>query len=219
MMTFDFVSAYSNSWIAAYYQFRVSADGTLGRPALAFVGDDNTGLHHPNADELGFVTGGTLRGKFGSSGNFVPGAADTGNLGISGTAWDEIYATGVYNNTTGNAANVYVTSAGRLLRSTSSRKYKADIRDWPAAEALPLVLGLRPVRFRSTCDADDPRRVHVGLIAEEVAALDQRFVLLGPDGPEGVAYDRLIVPLAAVAQAHDARLAALEARLAVLGAA
>lgn len=79
--------------------------------------------------------------------------------------------------TTASAANAFLNSAAsnNLLRSTSSLRYKRDVEtlDHEYADA---VLNLRPVWYRSRCDADDPRWGYYGFIAEEAAEIDPRLV-------------------------------------------
>lgn len=45
--------------------------GTAAAPSITFTGDTNTGIYSPGADRIGFTTGGTQRGEFDSSGNFL----------------------------------------------------------------------------------------------------------------------------------------------------
>jgi hypothetical protein len=46
-----------------------NGNGTAGTPAFAFVGDENTGIFRPAADELGFVTNGSEKVRITSAGN------------------------------------------------------------------------------------------------------------------------------------------------------
>lgn len=55
--------------------------GSLGSCALKFVGDPNTGIISPGADQVGFVTNGILRLLADGSGNI----SISGNLSVSGT--------------------------------------------------------------------------------------------------------------------------------------
>lgn len=67
----------------------------------------------------------------------------------------------IYNNTSGSAANVFVASTGLLLRATSGRRYKKNIRydvDWMAD------IELKPAQFYRT---DDKRRM-IGFVAEDL---------------------------------------------------
>jgi hypothetical protein len=97
--------------------------------------------------------------------------------------------------TTANAANAYLDSSNNLLKTTSSMRYKRDIRPLSNDEERK-VLDLIPVSFRSKAPADDPNRVFDGLTAEQVAQHLPQFVnyVKGPDGkeiPDGVQYDRI----------------------------
>lgn len=87
-----------------------------------------------------------------------------------------IPASGIYNNTTASAANVYVGETNTLARSTSSGRFKTDVEDLDEERASDIVSGLRPVWYRSLCDLDKKEWSWYGLIAEEVAEVDPRFV-------------------------------------------
>lgn len=117
---------------------------------------------------------------------------------------------------TANAANCVILTSGRLLRSTSVRESKTDIAALTEPE-WRIALALQPVSFRSALPDDDPERRHLGLVAEDVAAVDPSLALIGEDGQiHGVAYDRISVPLLGLAHEHHSRLALIEDRLAVL---
>jgi hypothetical protein len=95
-----------------------------------------------------------------------------------------------YNATTGAGANCVIDAdQGRLLRSTSSLKYKTDVQD--AAHGLAQVMALRPVTYKGINDGD---KVFGGLIAEEVheAGLTE-FVQYAEDGtPDALAYANMV---------------------------
>jgi hypothetical protein len=111
----------------------------------------------------------------------------------------------VYSQTTANAANVHVTAAGTLQRSTSSRRYKTAIAPL-GADDRARILRLQPVAFRSIATGS----AHIGLVAEEVAAIEPRLAVVGPDGPDEVAYAHLTAGLLSVIQDLHARVGALE---------
>lgn len=124
----------------------------------------------------------------------------------------EVSAQGIYSATTASAANVFVETDGTLKRSTSSAKYKTEIADMTAPER-GVLMDLRPISYLSTCQGDDAKRRHFGLIAEEVFEVSPSLVHLGADrAPEGVMYERIVPHLIAGHQAHEARIAALEAK-------
>jgi hypothetical protein len=117
----------------------------------------------------------------------------------------EIVAPDIYNNTYGVAANVVIDNSGLLRRSSSSRRYKRAIA--PLADWRPL-LALQPVSFEHISEAGVRR---VGLLAEDVAAVDPRLAVCGADGrPEEVCYAHLTAPLIAAIQDLHARLDRLE---------
>lgn len=176
----------------------------------------------------------------------VGDASTTGSLRVYNSTGAEgfrvlstlVRSTSIYNATVANAANVYISSAGTMYRSTSSAKYKTDIETLDAEHA-DIIFELRPVWYRSTTGNDPEGWSYYGLIAEEVAELDPRLVHFGAaadcrcvednDGhiehelscltePEGVQYDRLVPHLISVVQRQQAVIDALEARIAALEA-
>jgi hypothetical protein len=90
----------------------------------------------------------------------------------------QITSQGSYDNTTASAANLFVTSGGLFQRSTSSIKYKTQIESIEHEKA-DAILSMRPVWYRSTCNADNPNWSWYGLIAEEVAKIEPRLVHWG----------------------------------------
>ena len=118
--------------------------------------------------------------------------------------------------TTASAANAFLDSgaspANQLLRSTSSIRYKADVEDLPSADACK-ALDLRPVTYKSTAEADDPHKTHLGLIAEEVAEIEPRLVHFVDGVPDGVQYERLAVMLLKVVQDLRQEVDSLKAQI------
>ena len=102
---------------------------------------------------------GTEQGSIDSSGNF--------------------FMTSVYSQTTASAANVFVASDGQLKRSTSSGEFKTDVELMDIEAAKKLVYLFRAVWYRSKCDGDRKDWSWYGAIAEEVAAIDPRYVHWG----------------------------------------
>jgi hypothetical protein len=120
---------------------------------------------------------------------------------------------GVFNNTTANAANVYVFGTGDLTRSTSSRKYKTDIVDYN--KGLSEVMQLRPVSYKGINDGD---KQFAGLIAEEVEEQGLvEFVQYADDGtPDGLAYPHMIAILTKAIQELKTELDSVKAELQTL---
>jgi hypothetical protein len=141
----------------------------------------------------------------------------------------------VYDDTTSNSANMYIHSDGthQVMRSTSSERYKKNIETLEDKYA-DAVLGLRPVWYKSKCEADNPDYSHWGLIAEEVAKVDPRLVtfrneytedigdgkykVVKLDAPqaESVQYDRLVPHLINICKRQEDKITALEARIKAL---
>lgn len=123
--------------------------------------------------------------------------------------------------TTASAANAFLDSGNNnnLLRSTSSLRYKTDLVDMSLEEARNIALGRRVFSYKSTSEADNPETRWIGLAAEEVALVDERFITRDADGaPNWVQYERFVGPHGMVLDDHESRLAALEAENASLKA-
>lgn len=134
--------------------------------------------------------------------------------------------------TTTSAANMWISpTAGinNVYRSTSSRRYKKDIETLTNEQA-DLLLQMRPVWYRSTCDVDNSDWGWYGLIAEEVGEIAPQYVhWREPDDTdkpedissnglvaEGVMYERLVAPLINQVQRLVDRVETLEKELATL---
>jgi hypothetical protein len=141
-----------------------------------------------------------------------------------------------YDNTNAGAANMVVTSAGLIRRSTSSIKYKKDVEDLNYSLAANAIDNLRPVWYRSKDASGDDKETwsHIGLIAEEVHAVEPRLVSyrtvefitdefgksvetpLEVPEPEGVDYARLSVLLLAEVKAMKNEISELRAEITAL---
>lgn len=151
----------------------------------------------------------------------------------SDDAGDRIASNSIYRRTYSAAANLHITSAGTIGRSTSARKYKLSIenqyndsneqlehskailnlpiRTWfDKAESEILAKELKENRKLS----DDTYKLdrYVGLIAEEVEALGlKEFVTYDDKGEvEGIAYDRLWIHLIPVIKDQQLKIEKLE---------
>ena len=152
------------------------------------------------------------------------------------TSGGEIYMPDMYDDTTSLGANMYIHTDGshQLLRSTSSERFKKNIETLEDKYA-DAVLGLRPVWYKSKCEADNADHSHWGLIAEEVAKVDPRLVTYrntensrSEDGRdivtknldtpvvESVQYDRIIPHLINICKRQEDKITALEARIKAL---
>jgi len=116
--------------------------------------------------------------------------------------------------TTGSAANVFMTAAGIIQRVTSSLRYKTNVED---AEIDPKdVLKLRPRTWQDKDEyqvMDDEAPRYVGFIAEELDAAGLGlFVEYDLQGrPDAIQYDRLVAALIEVVKDQEKRIKTLEA--------
>jgi hypothetical protein len=97
-----------------------------------------------------------------------------------------------YSLTTGTAANMHVDSNGIFYRSTSSLKYKKEVRNYD--KGLNEVMQLQPKYYKGEDDGDIQ---FAGLIAEDVHDLGlTEFVQYADDGsPDALSYSHMIALL------------------------
>jgi len=97
---------------------------------------------------------------------------------------------GIAGQTSVGGVPVLVNGGGRLGTTTSSRRFKRDIRDM-AGES-DAIMKLRPVVFRYREEIDPTNLTQYGLIAEEVADVYPDLVANGTDGkPEAIRYQEM----------------------------
>jgi hypothetical protein len=123
-----------------------------------------------------------------------------GNIGMPST----------YGFTTSNAANLFIDSgAGLLYRSTSSLKYKTNVRNYD--KGLDILSQMRPVYYEGI-GVSDSNKTFAGLIAEEVHDLGlTEFVQYAEDGtPDALAYQNMVSLLIKGIQELSAKVTALE---------
>lgn len=119
-----------------------------------------------------------------------------------------ITAQAVYTLTDAGAANVVVTSGGELRRSTSSARYKTNLRA-ATSDSWRWLLELTPHIYN---DINGGTREYGGLLAEEVVEHGPKgadgyplFATLDAEGrPDWVQYPHLTAPLIAGLQDHEA---------------
>ena len=217
----------------------VQDDDTLG--GIAFCGADGSDLDSYGAEIKAQVDGDPDPNNDGQAENGMPGRLVFSTTAAGATVPTErmtisqdgkLNVPGVYNATTADAANIRVTSAGDIVRSTSSLKYKTDIETLENTFA-DAILNCRPVWFRSLSATDNPSWGYWGFIAEEVAEIDPRLVswkttkttydekgstvrtACDPE-PEGVQYDRFVPHLLNLIKRQKEQIEALEARVTAL---
>ena len=117
-----------------------------------------------------------------------------------------------YNNTSGVAANMVVGADGTLYRSTSSLKYKTNVKSYN--RGLNEVMQLNPVYYNSKNEKEQGIQF-AGLIAEEVHDLGlTEFVQYAEDGsPDALAYQNMVALLTKAIQEQQAQIEELKSKL------
>jgi len=142
--------------------------------------------------------------------------ADTEDLQVGKTIAGNYYFSSklIARHVTASAANVFIDNTNNVIvRSTSSLRYKHDVRDYD--KGLKTVESLRPVYYKGINDGE---KQFAGLIAEEVeqAGLTEFVVYDDEDRPDALHYGNMIaLSLKAIQELND-KVKALEARLAKL---
>ena len=108
-------------------------------------------------------------------------------IGTQGTQ-TATYVAGIYGATSGLGIPVYINPSGKLGTTTSSARFKRDIRSMnKASEA---ILALRPVTFHYKPELDPDATAQFGLVAEEVEKINPALVVRDGDGkPYSVRYE------------------------------
>jgi hypothetical protein len=256
-----------------------STVSSSSQPVFTFVGDTSTGMTRVASGQTGFVSAGTLVGRFWSGGllmgtttgnpQILPNSAGTqaapaytfygdlntgcwwggadyiecsvGNSRAIALTTNGFFAPEVYIQTQAASANVYVIdSNGKMVRATSSLRYKKDVEDLEDQYADKILEQSRPVWFRGTGSCDNPAYSHYGLIAEDVAVMDPRLADFEitpncdcpvPEGvnptidlghwhtcriPGGVQYDRFVPILLNIIKRQKSQIESMDQRLTAL---
>lgn len=208
--------------------------GTGFFPTLQAIGSDtNIGIVYASKGNLGHVfnTNGPQTGSpvtqltvghtasatnwvsiTGSNGSqptiSIAGASANAGLNIAGTGIFTV--PGVNSNTTASAANVNVDSSGNIKKSTSSIKYKRDVRDYD--KGMEYISQLHPVYYKSKEESDGDRD-YAGFIAESIDELGlKEFVSYQDEDPDGLMYQNMTALLVKGIQEINERLIVLENR-------
>jgi hypothetical protein len=111
--------------------------------------------------------------------------------------------------TTSSAANVFMdSSTGKIQRSTSSLKYKTEVRDYD--KGLNELMLIEPKYYKGINDGD---KIYAGLIAEQIHDLGlTEFVQYSEDNtPDSLAYTHMVALLINSIQEQQAQIEELKA--------
>src|SRR5881227_2978897 len=178
----------------------------IGTYALQFdtTGERNTAvgvlaLYQNTSGNFNIAIGGqALSSNTEGDGNIALGfgagdSVTTANNVICICASGENVSTSCYNGQIFGATSpagtaVFVNSAGKLGTTTSSRRFKDDIK--PMDQASEAILALKPVTFRYKQQIDPKGVPQFGLVAEEVEKVNSDLVVRDKEGkPYSVRYD------------------------------
>ncbi len=165
-------------------------------PIYSFRGDADTGMNRSAADTLHLITGSVSAIEIDSSQNVgigltsftakltVKGAGTGTGINFSledsgGTTRFEVRDDGViqsvktYNSTTASAANLFVSSIGQFLRSTSSIQLKTNVVEYKDLD----VFDFAPVTFNEISTGNS----QIGFIAEQMGSVNDKFIQTSDD--------------------------------------
>jgi len=116
-----------------------------------------------------------------------------------------VFAPSVYYFTTGSAANMFIDTDGSFLRSTSSLKYKTNVRNYD--KGLNELMQIRSVYYKGISEKDGNKQF-AGFIAEEIDQLGlNEFVQYADDGtPDALNYQNMVCLLVKAIQELNDKL-------------
>jgi len=96
----------------------------------------------------------------------------------------------IWNQTSSGGTAVFINNAGKLGTTTSSRRFKDDIK--PMNDASEALFALKPVKFRYKKEIDSQGIAQFGLIAEDVEKVNPDLVVRDKEGrPNTVRYEQI----------------------------
>ena len=117
-------------------------------------------------------------------------AGDGGTIRIGESFIGATYIAGISGQTAPGGAAVFVNGDGKLGTSTSSARFKDEIK--PMAEASEALFALQPVTFRYKKEIDPQGIPQFGLVAEEVEKVNPDLIIRDQEGtPHTVRYEQI----------------------------
>jgi hypothetical protein len=102
-------------------------------------------------------------------------------IGASGeNVSNSCYIGSIFSQLSSGGTGVFINSAGKLGTTTSSRRFKDDIK--PMDKASEVILALKPVIFHYKKDIDPQGAPQFGLVAEDVENVNPDLVVRDGDG-------------------------------------
>ena len=120
------------------------------------------------------------------SNNVYIGAGMSGVAGENGAC----YIASIFSQTSAGGLPVLINAFGKLGTTTSSKRFKEDIK--PMDKASEALFSLKPVSFRYKKEIDFAGTSQLGLVAEEVEKVNPDLIVRDKDGkPYSVRYDQV----------------------------
>ena len=154
-------------------------------------GDNNTAvgsgaLHENVTGNRNTVIGRDAGHNITSADNVICIGADLAGDNVS----DSCYINNIFLATSTNGIGVLVNGNGKLGTTTSSRRFKEEIK--PMNKASEDLFDLKPVSFRYKKDIDPAGTSQLGLVAEDVEKVNPALVVRDKEGkPYSVRYDQV----------------------------
>jgi hypothetical protein len=170
-----------------------SANTAVALDALSSntTGNNNTAIGEDALNSNTTGSGNTVVGR--NSGFAVTTANNVICIGASvagANVNDSCYIGSIFGQTSSDGTAVFINSNGKLGTTTSSRRFKEDIKAMDkASEAL---FSLKPVSFHYKKEIDPASTSQLGLVAEEVEKVNPDLVVRDKEGkPYSVRYDQV----------------------------
>jgi hypothetical protein len=163
-------------WFSLFDNATGRQNTAIGFEALASntTGRDNT--------VLGFNTGSSVI----TASNVICIGAHVAGANVN----DSCYIGSIFGRTSSGGSAVFINASGKLGTSTSSQRFKEDIK--PMAQASEVLYALRPVSFHYKKEIDPVATSQFGLVAEEVEEVNRDLVVRDKEGkPYSVRYDQV----------------------------
>jgi septal ring factor EnvC (AmiA/AmiB activator) len=107
-----------------------------------------------------------------------------------GNVSNSCYIGSIFGQTSASGIPVLINSSNKLGTTTSSERFKEEIK--PMDNDSEALLKLKPVTFRYKKEIDPDRRGQFGLVAEDVEKVNRDLVVRDKDGkPYSVRYDQI----------------------------
>lgn len=143
-----------------------------------------------------------------------------GSSGQPGQQLFRVSQSGVYNDAAGLSNNAVCAGGYAINRSTSSIRYKTNVKDLTEDEINSLYQ-TRPVFYKSLSPNDNPNHTFYGFIAEEIEVNCPLLAEWNQEDPEnifvdGVIYDRVSIFLIGIVKKQKNKIEELENKLIIL---